>query len=618
VRSAVVAALVLASSPALPLQAQQLSPNDFAYAPGSAFHDAAFGLAHGAGPAASTYSAASGFGAHGYGAHGSGAWGTRFDDYWGSRYFGGSRWGGYRCADVWGILDGPYHGAFEAGFYDDWFYFSNLYHDCVVRGPSWVYHRYHAYRPFSHGYKRFRIFRPRGIYISIAIFDPFWPVWGPFYAYDPWFHHRPKWVVFGGYPVRSVHLRPAPIYRRPSPIYVAGTTFKEDPRAGSQGVPGRSAQPRPSSAPVASAPATGFDGVGIQAPPRRTAAAGGGGVAPTSGTGRTAEPRAGAAGGGRTAPPVAPGPAGNTPRPSDGSPAETTPSRRGAPAVQVPPPEDRPTRPGGGSRAPAAGLETPSAVNRPSTELRGGQPSALPRVITPEDRTRPGGTQGVAPREDAGRALPQVGADEGQPGRSLPQVISPRASQERRTGTSAEGAPERLSGPPPEEREARPSARTAVPRGAPPESERAGDARGVGGRPSDAAQRSRESTPQTRAVPDTRQAPPESRSASPARGANPQSRQGPPARQATPESRGAPESRQAPAGRSAPETRQSAPQTRQAAPQPRAAPQNRQAPPPEARQAPARPSAQPRAQPVPQAPSGGARPLPAPRRPGGE
>ena len=582
-RTRVVAVLALASSLAFfPITAHGQRPSSelaLSFGAGSAFEGASVGLARASAATGSAFSSGAAYGGYD-------------DGYWRSRYFGGrvhSRFGGYGCADVWRVFDGPYHGVFDAGFYDDWFYFSDLYYDCVVRGPSWVYHRYHAYRPFYHGYRPFHhgyrpygYFRPRSIFISIAIFDPFWPVWGPFWAYDPWGRYGTNWVVYSGRPhVGTLFVSPSPVYRRASPIYTAGTTFKEDPRGAATGggVPGRSAQPRPSSAPAASAPANGLAGVGVQAPPRRGAGTSGGNTAdvqtlsgPTGG--RTAAPRRSGETDGASPGRVAPGPAGNGPR---GGESGVEPARRGAPPVQGQPSPSRPSR---SAEDPATGsvLQTPSSVNRPSSRAGDARPtSALPRVITPQDRPSSGPT------------VTTLG--EGQPSDRLPQVIVPRGSAQPRAESAEESPPvERLTGPAVQPQ--RPSDRSRA-------SSEPGSAPSAAQRPDwSAAGRAQ---PERSTLPE-RSAPPQ-RQAQPGRQPQGQVREAPP------------ETRQAP-----PETRQSQPQTRQSPPpQARQAPppQTRQSPPPQTRQTPSRPSGG-QAQPAPQAPSaGGARPMPAPRRPPG-
>jgi hypothetical protein len=660
VRIRAVAALVLASSLGIPprIQGQQRSATELplSFASGSVFEGAAFGLAY-APPQRSALSfGATDFDAYGAsGGHGTyGGYGIYDDGYWGSRYFGSAapHWRGYRCADVWSVLDGPYYGAFDAGFYDDWFYFSGLYYDCVLKGPSWVYHRYHSFRPFFHGHRRFRPFRPK-IVISIAIFDPFRLYWGPFHAYDPWGHYWTNWVVFSGHGprVRPVFVRPGPIYRRPSPIYVAGTTFKEDPRGGAQGVPGRTAQPRPSSAPVASAPAPGRNGPGIQAPPRRTAASGSGAAGATTrppSSGGSAAPRRGGAGE-RPSSPVAPGPSGNAPRTTDpdrrgplvspgpssldagGSPERSgatrpaapatggEPTRRDTPPVQAQPPRTGSSR-GGGNEGGGSPPSTPSSVNRPSSRFRE-DAEALPRVVTPEDRP-----PSTLPRVIRGNE-PQSG---------LPQLVAPRSSNPPGPSSAAqETRPEHLSGPPPEPRprEEAPSTRATEPSGERPSypvgptQRRPSDAAAPQGQPTQrqgwttsprtqtergsAGGRQPQTSPAGRSAPGAREAPPQSPQAAPqTRPAAPETRQSAPpqTRQASPQTRQAPpQTRQAP-----PQTRQDSPQTRQAPPQTRQAP-------PQARQAPSRPSAPPSARPAPQGSGGGsARPLPAPRRPPGD
>jgi hypothetical protein len=637
VRTGVVATVVVAWSLSLPsslLQAQQHSSTELAlsFAAGSAFQGVGVGLAHTTVAAGSALSVGSGFGGGSYGVYDSGYWGQRGGYVHSGYRYGGYRYGGYRCADVWGILDGPYYGAIEAGFYDDWFYFSDLYYDCVVRGPSWVYHRYHSYRPYHRAYYRpFRFFRPQGIYISIAIVDPFWPAWGPFYAYDPWGHYWSNWIVVSARPrVRTVHVAPGPIYRRPSPIYVAGTGFKEDPRGGAPQETGRRAQPRPGSAPEASAPATPRTGIGIQAPPRRTAGGVAGGspdgasTATRDGT-RTAEPRRSGDGAARPSAPVAPGPAGNAPRATDtdrrgpvvspeptnrdggnrqpSSPPQARPGterpstpgtgkeppRRGTPAAQGQPSPTRSTRPAPDQGASGRGPETPSTTNRPSSALRQAQPNAtLPTVVTPE--SQPSTT------------LPKVITPGSTPARTLPQVIVPRsqpAADRRAEPAQTEQAPERLTGP-----MTRP--------GSAPQQVRGGDRRSLRGRPSDPA---RQAEPQATPTPQPGQGQPRSSTAPQAQPAPDRSSsrapQGTraPERGSTPQPQAAPGRSQAPQARPAP-ARSTAPE-RRAQPAP-----TRPSPPPQ--QAPSRPSA-PQAQPAPSAPpSGGARPLPAPRRPGGE
>jgi hypothetical protein len=632
VRIAVATTLVLALSflPS-PASSQYTSRVGLSFEHGSAFDGYGFGLAR---PYASV----------GVGV----VFGSDYDRWgYGSGYgyggYRGSRYGGLRCADVWAVLDGPYYGVYQAGFYDDWFAFSDLYYDCVFNGPRWAYHRYHSYRDSY--YYRPRYHRPRGIYVSITLVDPFWwghhhprvyPVYDPWGYNDPWGYYGRGWVVAGRGPrVRSAWGAPGPIYRRPSPIYVAGTTFKEDPQGGygDTGTAGRTARPRndPSVAPGVVAP-QGTErggavrvGDGVQGPPRRTAGVGGDAVrAPETGGARRpsdpsglvpgSDPRPEGAGAPSTTrrgePSTAGGPLGNVPstsrtrgeetaRPSV---PETTPARGREPAV--PPASTQPDR---GVRVPSGSGESTTDRGRPTT----GAPSAVP--TRPSSRAPQTGSSAPseAPSSSSTRSRP------------APEAIAvPRVQQPTVRGPASEtrAAP------------SRPSDRATVRGGAPvPET-----------RGSTSGSSTTRSIPEVRSEPSQSTQPDRVRS-QPSRAVQPErSESGVPA----PEGRGSTRSQPTPSARTAPAprtqsvpSRSESPSTRSqpsTRPQQRPEPQTRSQPSSSARQpapsrqvAPSREAAPRASQPAPSrssepqaSPSSGSRSAPsaqpAPRRPGEE
>jgi WAS/WASL-interacting protein len=469
VRTGVLATLALATSFILPgstLKAQQDIAVDLAASPavGTAFQGVGVGLADTRLSSSSAFSMGvgrSGGVASDYGVYGGGNWGPPAAYGYSTR---GYRNRGYRCVDVWAVLDGPYYRAVDAGFYDDWFYFSDLYYDCILRGPGWAYDTWHAYRPrYYRSHRAFRLYRPRFLHISIHIVDPFWPTWGPYYAYDPWGHYWSNWAVYNAPHTRTVYVTPGPVYRRPSPIYLAGTTFKEDPRGGTS-QPGRQAQPRgvPSGAPAASAPAPSRTGMGIQAPPRRSGGVGGsdGGAAappprPTQRTGLAAEPRRTGDDGSN---PRAPGPAGNTSRATPDVP------RRGD--VSTPPPSDggRGTTPASPSR-PAAGRptspdpQTQPPPSRPSAPARQAQPAGGRPSPTSPPRTEPSRPSAPVRQTQPPPGRTPAPARQTQPAPDRPSAAAPR--------TQAAPPPGRPSAPPPRA-QAAPDRPTAPPRQAQP------------------------------------------------------------------------------------------------------------------------------------------------------
>jgi len=347
----------------------------------------------------------------------------------------GPRYVGYTCGDVWAALDGPYYHAYEWGLYDDWFYFSDLYGRCILRGPAWAYHRYHAYRPLQ----RIRSHGPRFVFISVTVIDPYRSWWGPHYVYDPWGAYWSDWVVYRAPAprVRTVYVTPA--VRRPSPIYVANPVFKEDPRGVGTSRTARPVNaPQPSAAPTTSAPAPARTGGGVQAPPRRPVDAG------TVAVPRSGEPLPRPAD-------LAPGRPGNAPRAtpavsdSDGSSAPAAP--RATPRVDPAP--DRPAAP---------------AVSQPTT---GGAAAPTPRAPAPTARPAPQGDVGrpQGPSAPAPRAQPAVE-------RELPTVQTGPSrqtapSQPRQAAPAPRAEPATTQAPPRPRAEQPPAAepgRSAAPR----------------------------------------------------------------------------------------------------------------------------------------------------------
>jgi hypothetical protein len=414
--AAVLGISIGASLTVSPLDAQSLSMNSYGSANG-VFAGARIGLGHGRSASATGWSG--GVGVHAGWTH--------------PVYYSPPSWYGYTCADVWGILDGPYYGPYNAGFFDDWFYYGDLYTNCVLRGPRWVYDRYHVYRS---GYRPVR--RAPLINISINIGRPYYgpwgpwgnydnwgryDPWGPYYgynpwgydAYDPWAPHTLGWIVYAQPRVprvRTVFVPLAPL--RPN---VFGPTFKEDPRgqavrrtaapAPSNDAAPRGAAPRPSATPVSAAP-RGSEG--IQAPPRRA-----------QGSGASGDVRGGEA---STPPPV------STPNPSD------APARRGGQVVAP--------GPDGFSRPAAPDAATPTDRESP----RGGQ---TPRVGAPTNTRGPGvttvpDTRNDEPRSPSPSTRPRGETTPPDP-RTTGTVFGPRAGTDARTPTSRTQPEARPSNP---------------------------------------------------------------------------------------------------------------------------------------------------------------------------
>jgi hypothetical protein len=571
VRTVVTAALVLASSLGLlasPLHARQSSTQlALSFQAGSAFSGAGVGLAH---TTVDGFWSGSGYG---------------FDTGYG--FYDHARWSYFPRVSV-GF--GHRFGCYDGFFYDPFDSFYGCPFSYQRYWPVYPYYQPYHY-PYRHAYRPFFSFWP-GIHISISIGYPFF---APFYAYDPWGYHWTNWVVYGGgFPRgRAIYVTPGPVYRRPSPIYVAGTTFKEDPRGGggAAGPERRTAQPRGGVASIPSSSAPRSADAGIQAPPRRTAGATGGtGVTTLGGTSergssRGAQPRPSANGDSRRSPTVAPGPQGGT-----GSADETTGRRE----IASPPPVGR---------------------GEAGTRPRG----TLPTVITPDTQRRSTPSSGTG--SATGRSIPDVQSLPNQrPTDALRGTVTevrepdPRRGTERSSSTSEQTRPATtlptVVVPNAEPRSDRPAQETPQVIGRPSASVPT-----VRSTPGDAANTRTQPTPARRAQPTTRQSPtseaaPERPSTQPQRQASPERPSAQPQRQAPPERPSAQPQRQAPPERpSAQPQRQAAPERSSPPPSRQAAPSRPSSPPP----AQAAPSSGPRTQAAPPASSGG----PTPRRPGG-